>query len=220
MKNPTESNYKENKLYSSNDIIITITLGILWGLIEVFLSPYLSTFRLPLTGVILSAIAIIIMLTGRNFAPSPGTILFMGITAALIKFFSQTSSICYPSIAIIVEALIAEIIILIFRIRFMSFLTTGVLLLIYVSLHSIFSKSLAISQWKNLSDAPLFNRIAHTLDIDSSLIPWIIFSFFIVHVLVGMAAALLSWNLIKFLSINTKSNQSINNGEHYAFKKF
>jgi len=195
----------EKNLYSSNDILITLTLGFLWGLIEVFLSPYLI-FRLPLTGVILTAIAIIIILTGKFFAESPGTILLMGITAALMKFFSQTSSICYPSIAIIVEALIAETIILFFKIRFMSFLTTGVLLLIYVSLHSIFSKNLAISQWQNFADAPLFNRIAHALKIDGSYITWIIISFFVVHIAVGLLAGILAWKLSKFISTHLNSN--------------
>jgi len=201
----TSPEIREKNLYSSNDILITLSFGILWGLIEVFLSPYLI-FRLPLTGVILTALAIVIILTGRYFAQSPGTILLMGITAALMKFFSQTSSICYPSIAIIVEALIAETIILFFKIRFMSFLTTGVLLLIYVSLHSIFSKNLDISQWQNFADAPLFDRIAHTLNIDSSFIPWIVTSFFIMHVLVGVIAAVFAWKLSKFISTHLNSN--------------
>jgi len=201
----TSPEIREKNLYSSNDILITLSLGILWGLIEVFLSPYLI-FRLPLTGVILTALAIVIILTGRYFAQSPGTILLMGITAALMKFFSQTSSICYPSIAIIVEALIAETIILFFKIRFMSFLTTGVLLLIYVSLHSIFSKNLDISQWQNFADAPLFDRIAHTLNIESSFIPWIVTSFFIMHVLVGVIAAVFTWKLSKFISTHLNSN--------------
>ena len=206
LNKPTDSETHKQNLYSSNDITISLYLGILWGLIEVYLSPYLKRFRLPLTGVILTAIAITFIFTGKYFARSPGTILFMGLIAALIKFFSQPAIICYPSIAIMIEALIAELVILIFRIRFISFITAGILLLLYVSFHSIFTKGFSISQWKDIGDAPLFNRIPHILEIDISLQPWIIFSFFSVHVLTGVIAALLSWNFSKVISKRSKTN--------------
>jgi len=206
LNKPTDSDTHKQNLYSSNDILITICIGILWGLIEVYLSPLLKGFRLPLSGVILTAIAIIIILPGRYFAQSPGTILFMGLIAALIKFFSQSTILCSPAFAIMIEATIAEVVFLILRIRLISYITTGILLLLYVSFHSIFTKGFSISQWLNITDAPLFNRIAHILEIDPNPQFWIILFFFAAHVFVGIIAALFAWSVPIFLLQRFKRN--------------
>ena len=190
----------QKSLYTSGNIIITIIFGILWGLSEIYLSPFLKGFRLPITGVVLTAIAIIIAFTGRYFAQSPGTILFMGLIAASMKLFSNYNIALCPTRAIMIEALIAEFVFLILRVRFISFIAAGGILLVYVSFHSIFSKSFGFSQWLDIYNAPIFDRIAHTLVIDADLRFWIISLYFLIHILVGLFAASLAWSFSKTLA--------------------
>ena len=133
------SNLTENRTIPSDTILIAI-FGALWGFMEISLGVILKGLRIPLGGAILTAIACIIFLTGRKFAQRRGSIIMMGTIAAILKVFSVGTVIAGPFMAILIEALIAEVIISILGINLLSYVFTGSILTLYTIVHPFISQ--------------------------------------------------------------------------------
>ena len=94
---------------STRELATLAVFGALWGLVEISLGSVLKTLNIPMSGMVLSAIGLVIALTGRVFVPRRGSTLFIGVIAMLLKLFSLGGVIVGPMVGIISEALVAEI---------------------------------------------------------------------------------------------------------------
>jgi hypothetical protein len=62
-------------------------IGSLWGALELSVGSVLHLSRVPLTGMVMSAIALACLLTLRRLSPVPGVCLVAGAVALVVKVF-------------------------------------------------------------------------------------------------------------------------------------
>jgi len=96
------------KGWSTRELVTLAVFGALWGVAETTLGAVLHALRLPLAGLAMSAIGMLIVLTGYRFVPRRGAVLTVGLVSALLKAFSLGSIVLSPMLAILAEALMAE----------------------------------------------------------------------------------------------------------------
>jgi hypothetical protein len=99
---------------STRQLVTAAIFGSLWGLVEISLGSVLKALNIPLSGAILGAIGVMIALVGRQFVNRPGSTLFIGVIATLLKLFSIGNIIIGPMIGILMEAVLAEVILSLF----------------------------------------------------------------------------------------------------------
>ena len=87
--------------------------GALWGTMEITLGAFLHTLRVPLAGILLSAVAAMILVGERQLLPRRGLALATGIVAAICKTISPGGIIITPMIAIVMESVLVEAVLLI-----------------------------------------------------------------------------------------------------------
>lgn len=124
----------------SRETLYVAVFGTLWGLLEITLGTALKSLRIPFTGFIMVGLVLVILLAGRRFVPRRGSILMMGGVAALLKVFSIGGFVLGPFWAILIEALLAEIIITTLGFRRLSCMLTGVVLLAYTTIHPLIAQ--------------------------------------------------------------------------------
>jgi len=95
--------------WSTRDLVTLAVFGALWGAAEISLGSVLHALHLPLTGLVTGAVGMVIALTGYCFVPRRGAVLVIGVVSALLKIFSIGSTVLGPMLAIVMEALVAEL---------------------------------------------------------------------------------------------------------------
>jgi len=122
--------------------VIIALFGALWGLMEITLGALLKGTRLPFSGAILACLPAVIALPGRSFVRRRGAILMMGGVAALIKIFSVGTVIAGPFFAILIEAAIAESLVLAFGLGRTGCLLAGAGMTTYTVFHPLLTQGL------------------------------------------------------------------------------
>jgi ABC-type thiamin/hydroxymethylpyrimidine transport system permease subunit len=95
---------------------VTIGLfGALWGVVETTLGTYLNVIFPAFTntffkGVILGSIGVAVALTGRYFVRRKGSVLLIGVIAALLKTLSPGGSRIGPIAAILMQSVLMEVV--------------------------------------------------------------------------------------------------------------
>ena len=84
-------------------------IGSLWGALELSVGSVLHLSRVPLTGMVMSAIALACLLTLRRLSPVPGVCLVAGAVALVVKVFGIGGLYPGPLIGIGAEALLVEL---------------------------------------------------------------------------------------------------------------
>ncbi|MBI2428395.1 MAG: hypothetical protein HYV29_06295 [Ignavibacteriales bacterium] len=83
-------------------------LGSVWASIEIVFGSFLHNIKFPLTGTILSAVGISLLVAGHSLWREKGIVWRAGIICAVMKSVSPSSVILGPMVGITVEALIVE----------------------------------------------------------------------------------------------------------------
>lgn len=83
-------------------------LGSVWASIEIVLGSFLHNIRFPLTGTILSAVGITLLIAGHSLWKEKGIVWRAGVICAVMKSVSPSSVILGPMVGITVEAFIVE----------------------------------------------------------------------------------------------------------------
>jgi hypothetical protein len=100
---------------TTRQLVTLAVFGALWGGVEISLGSVLKALNVPLSGAVLAAIGLMIALIARQFVPRRGTTLFVGVIAMLLKLFSIGSILVGPMIGILMEAVLAEIMLSLFK---------------------------------------------------------------------------------------------------------
>jgi len=188
MKSSNKSLPQRNK-----NITVIAVFGSLWGLVEITLGVTLKGMRIPMAGAILTAIIIIVFLTGKYFSRQKGAILMMGGIAALLKIFSIGTVIAGPFLAILIEALIAEVMIIILGVNRISYLITGMTLLVYTILHPFISQGLIFGENIYTIYLEMFTQMSKI--INSTNLGVIALGYVALHVVIGFVSGLVAWKL-------------------------
>lgn len=188
------NNITKNKPILSDTVLIAI-FGALWGFMEISLGAILKGIRIPMGGAILTAIACIIFLTGRNFTQRRGSIIMMGTIAAILKVFSVGTVIAGPFMAILIEAFIGEVMISIFGINLFSYVFTSSILTLYTIVHPLISQGLIFGENIFKIYLETFRQIANLFNIDVAYLGWIIVVYAGIHFILGAISGWLAFSL-------------------------
>lgn len=180
----------------TRELVTIAVFGALWGLVEISLGTVLKSFRIPLSGLVLSAIGLMIAMIGRVFVPRRGSTLFVGVIAMLLKLFSLGGVILGPMIAILAEAVVAEIVLSVFRYPSRrAFLLTGGLGVLLVLVHPFVTNPLLFGRtafvvWLDLLDAG-----SRLIGLDTSAVVGILLFMVAIHLGVGAFVGWLAWDV-------------------------
>ena len=177
------------------DIARIAVFGSLWGVVEITIGMTLKGLRIPMAGALLSAIAVIIALTGRTFVPVRGSILMMGAIAGIIKLFSIGTVIASPFLAILAEAALAEVIVSILGFKRLGCFIAGIFVVCYTVIHPLLAQGLIFGTDIYTIYLETFRRVAEVLGVQSGKLLWIIVVYVVIHILLGAAAGWMGYKL-------------------------
>ena len=192
------------KRLTTRDLVYIAVFGALWGAMEITLGSYLhAIFPQGVTpivgaGTIMTAIGIIIALVGRFFVPRTGTVLMIGVVAAILKGFSISGVKLSPMLAIIIECLLVELGPLTRRDpKRWGFALAGALALMWTFFHKFFGSYVFLG--KSITDVYLgmVKQGARVLGLDPGWAIAIIAVFLLIRIVMGGVAGWLAWELGK-----------------------
>jgi ABC-type thiamin/hydroxymethylpyrimidine transport system permease subunit len=182
--------------FTTRQLVTMAVFGALWGVVEISLGSVLHAIKIPLTGLALTAIGLMVALIGRLFVPKRGSTFFIGVIATVLKLFSIGNIVIGPMIAILAEALVAELILDIFtkptRLAFMLAVAGGALWTLiqpFVTGLLIFGRGL-LSIWLDTID--LGSRL---FGLSSQAVLWIVVGLVLLYLAVGAFSGWLAWKL-------------------------
>ncbi len=111
--------------------------GAAWGVVEFTLGTTLHLAKIPLRGFLMAFIAGIILVTAKEFVRFRGSLLLVGALAATFKVLSMGGFMINPVVAIFLEAVLAELVFLIFGYNRISALAAGCAVVFYTLLHAV-----------------------------------------------------------------------------------
>jgi hypothetical protein len=180
---------------TSRDTILIAVFGALWGLMEISLGVVLKGLRLPMGGAILTAIACPIFLTGRYFVRVRGSIIMMGMIAAILKIFSVGTVIAGPFMAILIESILAEILISFLGIHRLSYVITTTLLTVYTIIHPFIAQGIIFGDNIYKIYIETFKKIADLMHIDMTYLSWILIVYAAIHLILGISSGWIAFSL-------------------------
>ncbi len=114
-------------------------LGTIWASSEIVLGSFLHNLRIPFSGNILTAIALVILISASYMWRDKGLFWRAGIICALLKTMSPSAVIFGPMIAIISESILLEIAVRIFGHSIPGFLIGSVLAMSWNLFQKVFN---------------------------------------------------------------------------------
>ena len=186
-------------------IPLILLIGIIWGLIEILLSPVIKSIQPALFGFIMPFITVLIILIGRYYVPHYGSIILMGIIAAVMKYLLSGMVLHGAFMAILLEALLAEIILSILNMNLVSYILVGISTELYSAIHPLISKGLFCQSAHYLKFKKLlinlfdFNASAMSYEVTSSIL-------IVSHILFGVLAGLIFIWIKRYLVNFSKEN--------------
>ncbi len=121
-----------------NDIWLkAAVVGSLWGASEIVLGSFLHNLKVPFSGNMLTAIAIVLMISGHRLWPERGLLIRAGLICAALKTMSPSANILGPMMAIMMQATIMEAVLLVGRRTWAGYLIGGGLAMAWNLFHRI-----------------------------------------------------------------------------------
>jgi nucleoside-triphosphatase THEP1 len=178
-------------------------LGSMWGSIEIIIGSFLHNLRIPLTGMILSAIGVSLLVGGQYIWKEKGLIWRAGVVCALMKSISPSAVILGPMIGIFSEAIILELFIRISRGTSYGIVLGGAITVCMPFAQSIVS--LIITYGFNITTLyiEVYKIIVKNIGIGSLSVHWALGIFLSLNALLGTCAALLGIAVGKNASAGT-----------------
>ncbi len=112
-------------------------VGSIWASFEIVFGSFLHNIKFPMSGTILTIIAIGIMITFLQKWKENGIIIRAGLIAALMKSISPSAVLLGPMTAIFFEAVVVEMTIFLFGKNYLSYILSGIFALYSVLIHKI-----------------------------------------------------------------------------------
>jgi len=114
-------------------------IGSVWASFEIVFGSFFHSLRLPFAGTFLSFSAMVLLITFSYKWNDKNLFLKAGLIAALMRSLMPTSVILGPLIGIMLEAVLFQIIINIFKRNYFSFALAGTLAMFSAILHKVVS---------------------------------------------------------------------------------
>lgn len=101
--------------------------GSLWAAVEIVVGSFLHNLRVPLAGSLLAAVGVMLMTAGHRAFPERGLIWRAALVCALMKSVSPSAVILGPMVGILMEGVLLESMVRLFRGRAAGYLIGGAL---------------------------------------------------------------------------------------------
>lgn len=87
-----------------------VVFSSVWGASEVVLGSWLKSLRMPFSGEMLTAVAVVVLVVSRRFLDQPGCQATIGLVTGLMKVFGSFGGVrITPFIAIVMESLLFDL---------------------------------------------------------------------------------------------------------------
>ena len=114
-------------------------IGSLWGAAEIVLGSFLHNLRIPFSGNMLTAIGIVLMISGHRLWPERGIIFRAGLICAALKTLSPSPVLLGPMLSIFMQASLMELAVSAGRKTLLGYIIGGGLAMSWNLLYRIFS---------------------------------------------------------------------------------
>ena len=171
-----------------------IVFGALWGAWELSLGSLLHLSHFPFKGVLLASGAVVIALVGKSFARERWSILKMGVIAAFLRILAPGGVILSPMIAIVVEALILESVIMALSKNPLSYSIAGAITFIWPPIHRLIFQGLIFGKEIYMLYVNLIDKGIRALGVNLTP-PLLVTSFLIFLMAIGFLVGLLAWTI-------------------------
>ncbi len=166
-------------------------IGTVWASSEIVLGSFLHNLKVPFSGSLLTAIAILILVSVSFVWKERGIIWRAGVICAFMKTLSPSAVIFGPMIAILAEALLLELSIRIFGRTYLGFITGSVLAVTWSFAQKIFNFLIfygfnIVEVYKNIMT---FTENQLHLQFDTLWIP--VFLLLSIYVLIGIISSVI-----------------------------
>lgn len=180
--------------FSVRDLVYIGIFGALWGVSETGVGSVLHALQVPLTGTVLAGVGMTIALTGRYFVPRRGSVLFIGLVTALLKMLSVGGTVLNPMIAIVVESVLAELVLMAGRHHRVTFAAAGAAASAWSLVQPFLTGAILAGQGFFAVYARMLRNGARMLGVEPSAVVLILGVLAILHLVAGAAAGLLAWD--------------------------
>lgn len=200
--------------FTTRELVLLGIFGALWGGVEISLGSLFHTLNLPMTGMLLSAIGLMVVLVARYYVPRVGSTFFLGVIAALLKMLSLGGIVIWPMIAILMEALMAELVLTLFgQPSRVSFLVAGSLSVLYTLVHPFFSQGLMAGQGMVFVWELLVERSLQIFGLSMTAAWAVVGLYALLHLVTGLLAGWTAWGIARALKGRLRrSIPEVNNG--------
>ncbi len=181
--------------YSVRDLVYIGIFGALWGTLEMSLGSVLHALNVPFTGVIMTALGMMIILTGRSFVPRRGSLVMMGAVTMALKALSIGGIVINPMIAILAESLLAEVGVLALGDLRSGFVLGGALAVTWNLVHPFLTQGILAGAGMVTIYQHTLERGAALLGLAPSAVLWVIVGLLAVHLGTGAISGWLAWDL-------------------------
>jgi ABC-type thiamin/hydroxymethylpyrimidine transport system permease subunit len=191
--------------FSTRELVLLAVFGALWGALEISLGSVLHALKLPLAGALLASAGILVALVGRLFVPRRGSTLFIGVIAMILKLFSIGSVVMGPMLAILIEALLAELILSAFpRPGRPAFLLAGMAAVLWTLAHPFFTGWLLFGRDLFVIWLDLIDEGRRVLGLHRQAVPLVVGLVVAARALLGLLAGWLAWDAARLLKQRTE----------------
>ena len=196
--------------FSTRELVTLTVFGALWGIVEISIGSLLHVLNVPLSGTFLAAAGLMIVLMGRLFVSRPGSTIFIGIIAMMLKLFSIGSVVAGPMIGILAEAAIAEIVLTVFgRPSRLSFIVAGALGVLWTLFQPFVTGLLLFGRDIFVIWLDLLDMGSRLFGFESTAVVWIVLVLVILFLLIGGGAGWLAWDVGRLLQIRLEGTSVV-----------
>ncbi len=166
-------------------------IGGLWASLEIIIGSFLHNTRIPMAGTTLAFAGTVLLLGYYQIWPQKGLIIRAGLITAIMKSVSPSAVILGPMTGIMLEAVIIELIIMVFGNNIFSYIIAGVLSVSSALMHKIIS--LLIIYGFDLLEVYLnvLNFALKQIHIEAVKPLYILFFLLSIYVVIGTIAAII-----------------------------
>ncbi len=192
---------EQSELRITENIVVRILgLGILWGLMELFLGSWIKSWQPALFGILMPGVVVFLMLYARTIVPLPGSLILMGIVAGTMKLFLAGMVFHGAFMAILIEAVLVELLFGIMGLNLITFILSAITVQFYSLFHPLLSKGVFCQSthfvfFKRWLEQVLYGGMQDSLS--DSRVGVILLA---LHFLMGLFVGLMSWKLLKLFS--------------------
>ena len=190
--------------FTTRDLVYVAVFGALWGVLEMTVGSYLHLIFPPIAtplvgvGTIMTAVGMVVALTGRLFVPRTGSVLMIGVVVAVLKALSMGGVKLSPMIAIIIECLLAELGLFLSRKpNRRGFMLAGCLAVLWTFFHKFFGSYVFLGRGIYEVYLAMIKKGAQALGIETGYALIIIAIYLLVRIVAGGLAGWLAWDLGK-----------------------